>query len=157
MTTLMIPSFERRLLETIGEEMAAEPVPEWPPPSLQLCLDILQGIRANAANMRSILKGTLAEGVEVRAFVRDYRPFLPLTDDHLAQVQKLIERLSPVEDTASASLATALHSLEQEYQAFRDHLAETLSRASAALRPVDWERIRAAEEAHARGETKPFN
>lgn len=157
MTILTIPSFERRLLGTVREEMAAEPVSEWPPQSLQLCLGILQGIRANAATMHSILKGTLAEGVEVRSFVRDYRPFLPLTDDRLAQVRELIERLSPMEDTASANLAAALHALEQEYQAFRDHLAEALARASTPLPPVDWDRIRAAEEAHAHGDTKPFS
>lgn len=157
MTTLVMPSFEGRLLETVREEVATEPVPEWPPRSLQLCLDILQGIRDNAVSMRSTLKGALAEGVEVRAFVREYGPLLPLVDDHLAKVRGLVARLLPAEDAASGSLTAALRSLEQEYQAFRDLLADVLSRASASPRPIDWERIRAAEEAYARGDTKPFS
>jgi hypothetical protein len=32
-----------------------------------------------------------------------------------------------------------------------------LGRASEPLRPIDWERVHAAEVAHARGETKPFS
>ncbi len=157
MTMPALPSFEGRLLETVREEVATGPVPEWPPQSLQLCLDILQGIRANAADMRSTLKGTLAEGVEARAFVRDYGPLLPLVEDYIAKIQGLVARLSPAEDAASQSLAVALRALEQEYQAFRALLAESLSRASTPPRPVDWERIRAAEEAYARGDTKPFS
>lgn len=156
MTTLALPSFEGRLLETVREEVATGPVPEWPPQSLQLCLDILHGIRANAAHMRSTLKETLAEGVEFRGFVRDYGPLLALVDDHIAKVRGLVARLVPAQDAASGSLKASLRSLEQEYQAFRDLLAEVLSRASPP-RPVDWERIRAAEEAYARGDTKPFS
>ena len=39
----------------------------------------------------------------------------------------------------------------------RDLLAQAVARASEPPRPVDWERVRAAEEAHARGESKPFS
>jgi hypothetical protein len=36
MMTLALPSFERRLLQSVIDEAAAEPVHEWPPQSLQL-------------------------------------------------------------------------------------------------------------------------
>jgi hypothetical protein len=157
MTTLVMPSLERRLLQTVREEVAAEPVREWPPRSLQLCLNIFRGIRESIAEARQALEDELAEGVEARSFARTYGPFLPAADGHLASLRELIGELSPAEDTAAASFVAELRLLEQENAAYRDLLAAALSRASAAPRPVDWERVRAAEEAKARGETKPFS
>ena len=157
MPTLLIPSFERRLLQTVTEEVAAGPVREWPEQSLRLCLDLLRKMRENAANLRRGLEDVLAEGVEARSFTRDYGPVLPAAEDHLARVRELAGRLSPAKDGASESLAAELRLLGQEVQAFRDLLAGALSRASEPPRPVDWGRVRAAEEAHARGETKPFS
>jgi hypothetical protein len=156
MTALTIPSFERRLLRTVGEEVAAEPVHAWPEESLQLCLEIVRAIRENTANMRKRLGAVLAEGVEARSFARTYSPLLPTADDHSAKVRELLERLSPAEDASSESLVAELLLLEQETRAFRDLLAGALARASEAPRPADWGRVRAAEEAHARGETKSF-
>jgi hypothetical protein len=157
MTTLMRPSFERRLLQTVREEAAAEPVRTWPQQSLQLCLNFLRGIRASAADMRQELEQELADGVEARSFARTYGKYLPLADEHVVIVQELIETLSPAEDPAAQSLVEELRLLETENQAFRSLLAESLARASEPPRPVDWGRVRAAEEAHARGETRPFS
>jgi hypothetical protein len=149
MTTLMIPSFERRLLQMVREEVAAEPVHAWPPQSLQLCLDVMRKMCENTAHVCQVLEQVLADGVEARSFTRNYSPLLPTTDDHLANIRELVERLSAAEDPASESLAAVLRLLQQETKAFRDLLAEALSRASEASQPVDWGRVRAAEEAHA--------
>ncbi len=157
MTTLICPSFERRLLQTVKEEAAAEPVRAWPRQSLQLCLSFLRGIRESAADMRQEFEQELAEGVEARSFARTYSQFLPVADEHVVSVRELIEALSPAEDPAAQSLVEELRLLETENQAFRSLLAESLAQASEPPRPVDWGRVRAAEEAHARGETKPFS
>jgi hypothetical protein len=157
MTALKIPSLERRLLRAVGEEVAAEPVPEWPERSLQLGRDLLRKLRANAANLREALEQVLAEGVEARSFVRDYSPFLPDAEDYVAHVRNLVERVSSVGGAAGESLLAELRPLEEEYRSYRDLLAEALARASEPPRSVDWERIRAAEEACARGQTKPFS
>jgi hypothetical protein len=157
MTTLMMPSLERRLLQTVREEVTAEPVREWPPRSLQLCLNLLRDLRASATEMRQALENELAAGVEARSFARTYGPVLPAADGHLASLRELIGELSPAEDTAAASFVAELRLLEREHAAYRDLLAAALSRAAEAPRPVDWERVRAAEEAKARGETKPYS
>jgi hypothetical protein len=156
MTTLTSPSFERLLLRTVSEGVAAEPVGTWPPQTLQLGLDIVQTLRTNSTQTRHQLEQLLADGVEARSFVRDCSPLLALTDERLAKTREAVELLSAAEDTASARLLAELRLLEQEDRAFRDLLSRALSRASEAPRPVDWERVRAAEEAYARGETKPF-
>ena len=67
MTTLMMPSLERRL-KMVREEVAAKPVQEWSPPSLQWCVKILREMRVSAAEMRQALEGT--EGFAVVQRVR---------------------------------------------------------------------------------------
>lgn len=156
MTTLMIPSFERTLLQTVREEVAAEPVHEWSPRSLQLCLDLLRRLRQAAAEIHQDLKNEVSEGVEARSFARTYSPVLTAADHHLSSLRNLIEELAPSEGAAAESLVAELRLLEQEHAAFRDLLAEVLARATAGPRPINWDRVRAAEEAQARGETKPF-
>jgi hypothetical protein len=143
--------------------MAAVPVHEWPPQELQLFADAIQGIHRNTVQVRRALEDLLAGGVEARSFARDYSLFLPATESHLAGVRELVEHLQTAERLASESQAQVLRSLEAqvrsleyEMSAYRDLLADALARASQAPRPVDWERIRAAEEAYGRGETKPF-
>src|SRR5262245_19906856 len=123
MTTLLMPSLGRRLLQTVREEVAAEPVRDWSPRSLQLCLNVLREIRESIAAARRALEGELAEGVEARSFARTYGPVLPSADDHLASLRELIIELSPEEATAAASLVAELRLLEQENTEFRDLLA----------------------------------
>jgi hypothetical protein len=153
MTALMNPSLERRLLQRVREAAAAGPSP----PLLQLGLNILRDLRESAAEIRQALEDELAGGVEARSFARTYGPVLPAADGHLASLRELIEELSSAEDTAAASFVAELRLLEREHAAYRDLLSAALSRASEAPRPVDWERVRAAEEAKARGETKPYS
>jgi hypothetical protein len=157
MTTLTIPSLERRLLHTVGEEVAAEPVGRWPEQRLGLCLAVLREVREYTARGHRALEKLLGEGVEARSFARDAGPALAITEDNLAKVRGLLGLLSPGDEAAAAGLAAELRLLEQELGAFHDLLAEAVSRSSEAPRPVDWAHVRAAEEAHARGETKPFS
>jgi hypothetical protein len=156
MTTLLLPSFERQLLQTVREEVTAGRAHGWPQQKLQLSLDLLRLLREQTTRERQILEVILAHGVEARSFVRNCSPLLATTEDHLAKARDLVEWLSLTEDAASQSLAAESRLLEQETQAVRNLLAEALARASEPPRPVDWDRVRASEEAHARGETKPF-
>lgn len=157
MTTVTIPSLERRFLASVREEMEAKPIQEWPEQSFGLSLDVVRKLREHGAQMHRALQDELAEGVEARSFARRFGPLLDAVEDLVAEVRELRKRLSSAHDPASQRLAAELHSLEQEDQAFCNLLAEALNKASELPRPVDWERIRTAEEAHARGETKPFS
>jgi nitrogen fixation/metabolism regulation signal transduction histidine kinase len=157
MTTLAIPSLQRRLLETVREEVAAEPVRDWLPGSVQLCLDLLRRMRNNFNEMREELEKKLAEGVEARSFAGNSTSFLAAVDEHLNGIRKLVGLLTSANDAASKSMAAESRLLEENVQAFRDLLAKALSKASETPRSIDWEKVRAAEEAFARGETKPFS
>jgi flagellar biosynthesis chaperone FliJ len=159
MTTLVIPSFEpqEKLLQTVEDEVSAKPVSEWSEQTLQLCLDQLRSISKTVNEMHQLLEEKLAAGVEARSFARDYNRHLAITSVCIAKIRRLIERASSAKDRGSKSLAAELNSVEQKIQAFHNLLADALAPASEARRPVDWERVRASEEAHARGETKPFS
>ena len=156
MTTLTMP-VERRLLRKVREGLEAEPARDWPRQSVELCLGLLRGLREGTAEMRQGLEDELAKGVEAHSFTRTYAPVLPAADEHAATVRQLVDWLSPAEDAASRSLVAELRLLAQEHQALRDLLAEALARASGPHRPADSGRARAAEEAHARGETRSFS
>ncbi|HMC64106.1 MAG TPA: hypothetical protein VKI65_04140 [Gemmataceae bacterium] len=157
MTTLLIPSCERRFLQTVEEEIAAAPVRQWSQQTLRFCFRLLRDMREGSASTREMLEATLAGGVEARSFSRNYGPLLPAIDDRIGGVRELVRRLSPAEDPGSEGLLAELHLLEQEMQDARDLLVEALSRASEAPAPVDWNRVRVSEEAYARGETKLFS
>jgi hypothetical protein len=157
MPAITISSLERRILRSVGEEIASEPVAQWAEPSLQLCLALLRDIHETAGSMRRLLEGVLANGVEARRFAREYTQFLPLIDEHIHSVEELVGRVSPAKDAASESIEAGLKPIVEEYKAFRDFLAEALSLASEPGRPIDWDRVRAAEEAHARGDSKRYS
>jgi hypothetical protein len=128
-----------------------------PPQSLQLCLDVLGRLRQSVVDTRRALEDELAQGVEARSFARTYERFLPATEDQAALERELVDSLSQAGDANSQSLLAELVLLEQETRTLRDLLSGALSRASAPSRPVDWHRVRAAEEAHARDRTKSFS
>jgi hypothetical protein len=156
MPTLSVP-LERRLLQSVEEQAATEPVHTWPARSLQTAIGVLRQIRESAADARKELEDKLATGVEARSFARAYGPYLIATDEHVSLIRKLADFLLPAEDPSCRSLVAELRLLEQEEVAFRDLLAEALARASAPARPVDWNRVDAAGEAYAAGKTRPFS
>jgi hypothetical protein len=147
MTTLTKPSFNRRLLQAVREQVASEPIRGWDQRDLQLCLDFLQKLRENAADIRRALEEDLAGGVEPRSFVRDRCPFLHELNERIALVQELVESLSPVKDAAIESLLAELRLLDQENKTSRDLLAEALARASEPLRPIDWDQLKRESDA----------
>lgn len=157
MTTLTLPSLDRRLLLLVREEATAEPVRQWPARSLQLCSLLLKKMRESIADMRESLERVLSEGAEARSFVRQHAPLLPVLNEYVGTARDLAEQIAQAADAASEGLSEELRLLAAEGQAVRDLLAEALTRASAAPRPFDPARVRAAEAAHSHGETKPIS
>jgi hypothetical protein len=73
MTTLELPSLERRFLQSVREEAESHPIAEWPSGSLELCHSLFQKMRADAAKIRGGIENLLAEGVDARAFAANFR------------------------------------------------------------------------------------
>ena len=142
MTTLATPSFQRRLLSTVKDEVVAEPVRDWSQPSLELGLGLLRTFRASVAGMLQTLENMLSKGVEKRAFLREGARLLTEAMERTPLIQELVEALTPAEDAASLKLMAEVQALAEEEEAFRNLLTEALSRASMPFRPMDWDSLK---------------
>ncbi len=157
MTALEIPSLHRRLVKTLRDEVENEPIREWDPESLQLCLKILRDSSEKTARVRQSLEELLAGGVEARSFARGFGPLLGAVEEHAANVRGIGEHLSKAKGALPEAVAAELAVLARETLAYRDLLSEALARSTEPPRPADPERVRASEETYARGEAKPFS
>jgi hypothetical protein len=159
MTTLTAPSFKRRLdfVQSELAELATDPVSEFPPEVVQWCLEILPTLSATLGESHKKVREQLAKGVEARLLIRAISPLLPGCNETVDAIQKCLQWLSQREDEASARIAAQLRLLDQQARTHRDLVAHALSKASEPPRAPDLDRIRAAEEAYARGETKVFS
>jgi hypothetical protein len=157
MVALVMPCAERSLLKTVQEQIAAEPVRDWPSQSLKLCLNFLRALRKSTLEARCALEAELQNGAEARAFARAYGRYATEAAEHLHFVQQLIDDLATADDESSRELLAELHRLKKEKSDFHSLLAQGLALANAPPRPADSTRVQAAEQSHDRGETKPFN
>ncbi len=147
MTTLTAPFLERRLLQTVKEEVEARSVRDWPQDSVELGLTLFQRSRATTARMRKELQALLTKGVEARSFSRHAAPLLAAAEDFAASIRELIEKLSSSNDSDSARLLAELRLLEQEEKAYRDLLSEALARVAAPSPALDWDRLKSEADA----------
>ena len=153
MTTLTASTLQNRLLQTVGEAVANEQEANVGfGETIRLGVGIVRELRESVARTHRELEEELAGGVKGRSFARSYRPLLSATDEYQVQLERLLKELSGAEGTAGGELRRRVASAGKGgWQAFRDLLAEAVSRASEAPRPLDLERVKAAEAAYARG------
>lgn len=147
MTTLTAPSLERRLLQTVKEEVEAKSVNEWPDESVELCSILLRQIRERTAAKLRALQDMLAAGVEARSFVREGTPALAAAEERAASIRESIARLSSMEDIASTMLLGELRSLAEEEKSYRHLLADALGRVSSPPLAMDWDRLKREADA----------
>jgi hypothetical protein len=158
MTTLLIPRVERRLLLAVGEAVKAEPIQEWPKDSLDVVSEVFKRSRTSVSNLRQRLEKVLSRGVDPRVFAREMsEESIREVDEMLDTLRVTIKTLTEAEDPAAERFASDAVFLEKEFQAFRDLLSRAMSEASRPPGPVDWDRVRASEEAFASGKTKPIS
>lgn len=149
MTTLTNPkpSFNRRVLQAMREQVASEPIRSWEQRDLQLCLDFLRKLRENAADIHQAMEEDLTGGVEARSFVEGGGPFLDELNERIALVKEFDEALSSVKDPAIEKLVAELRLIDQENKASRELLKEALSRASEPPPPIDWDQLKRESDA----------
>jgi hypothetical protein len=144
MTALTTPALHHRLLLTVAEAVANDRLEE----TTRRGVGVVHELRESVARMTQQLEGDLAAGVEARSFARSHGALLPVTEENLAQLERLLQQVSPAAAGATAeSLAAELRLLQQQTQAFRDRLAAALDLASRPTPAVDWQRLRQEVEA----------
>jgi hypothetical protein len=158
MTTITHPTLQNRLLDIVSDEIDAQPaLAGWTYQTVKIFVSLAEALTEYATEWQSALEAELADGVEARSFARRYAGELPKWKRSAERLETLVERLAPATTPPVLDLKTELSRAKIVAEAVRDLLSETLRLATEQLRPIDLERVRASEEAHARGETKPFS
>jgi hypothetical protein len=106
---------------------------------------------------QAAIENNLCQGGDAKAFAAEYEQAALRLDPTMATVDKVLafvkgSRLPPL----GSLLISRYENLNAYLRSLRAFLVEAAEKASAPVPPVDWQRVREAEEAYARGETKPF-
>ncbi len=137
-----------RVVES-AEDLSAEDV--------RTALDVCDFIRAMFKKSRTSIERALSEGIDAKAFVARYERTVGTLDTVQGAVNRVLTRLKrsalPI---LGEELLSRYEDLDAEIASLRRLLHEALEKAKRPLRSFDWQHAREVEEAHARGETKPF-
>jgi hypothetical protein len=157
MTTAVYPVFASGLIDTIANAMGAEPVEEWPADALEQGAAFCRQARGLVKGIREELEQVLRKGKEAKALVAEIEPAAQALGKALASLSsRLDENGGRPSNPKAESFLSECEALVREAADFQSTLTEVLARAAAPLPPIDWNRVKEAEEAFVRGETRPF-
>lgn len=106
---------------------------------------------------RVSIENALGQGGEAKTFADKYDRAITALDTAKGTVSRVLTKAKGSRLPAlGEELISRLEDLDTDLANLREFLGETLATAKAPSRPTDWQRVREVEEAHARGETKPF-
>jgi hypothetical protein len=153
-TATVFPDLAVGLVEKMAEAFGDHKVQELPPEEIAAATSICRAIRHLFTAARHSVERSLSEGVDVKAFTARYDPTLSSLELISVSVARVAASAGPAPDLAGEFLSE-LRALGGDVADLQHLLGEALSKAKAPLRPIDWDRVREAEAAYARGETKP--
>jgi hypothetical protein len=158
MTTIAIPTLQNRVLDIVSNEIDAQPaLAGWTYQTVKIFVSLVDALTEYATEWQSALEDELADGVEARSFAQRYAGELPKWKRTVERLEALVVRLGPATTPPVSDLKAELSRAKTVAEAVHDLLYDTLRLATEQPRPMDLERVRASEEAYARGETKPFS
>ena len=157
MTTDVLPILATGQLDTIFRAVQAGPIRDWPAEAIQLVIaQCRQAVSAIQIARRSY-DALLRQGTDANSFVAQTEPFLRTLRSVPAESSKVLEQFKgqvlepPLRELWSAFVAMTLEAAD-----LIGFLETAIATANLPSKPIDWERVRQAEEAYMRGETKPF-
>jgi hypothetical protein len=157
MSTAVYPILASGLIDTLTNALQAKPVEEWPPEAIDDAIALCRRARRAVTGIRQEQEQKLQDGVQAKAFMADIEPLTQSIGPGLSALSRLADGLN------SHTVATPMRDFLLEAQALvreaadlHRFLSTALAKAKAPPRPMDLNRVREAEEAYARGETKPF-
>jgi hypothetical protein len=143
--------------ETMTNQLETRRVEEVTPEEASSFIPFCEFFEKQFAQTRRSLVERLIRGVEGRAFAAKFEDRVASLEAVLARMNRVVTKVrtgplsSPVEEFLSSFRA-----LMDEMLRLHQVLSQAVAKAKMPLRPVDWNRVREADEAYARGETKPF-
>ncbi|HWG47076.1 MAG TPA: hypothetical protein VN688_30205 [Gemmataceae bacterium] len=103
------------------------------------------------------IENGLRQGVEARSFATTYERAVAELDRVRGAVARVLEKARTSHlPTLGEEFISSYEDLTADLDRLRQFLAEAVIKAKAPPRPIDWDRVREADAAYARGETMPF-
>jgi hypothetical protein len=157
MSTAVYPILASGLINTLTDAMQAEPVEDWLPETVEEAISICRQARRAVKGMRHEQEQALQSGLKAKVFVAQIEPRAQVMEQGLAVLSQLVQGLrGQVLGAGMKDFLSEAQALVREVADLHSFLSEVLAKAKALPRPMDWDRVQEAEEAYARGETKPF-
>lgn len=131
------------------EELSAKDVHT----ALLVC-DFIQTLFRTA---RASIESALRQGVDARAFAATYERSVVRLETTKDAVSRVLAKVRGTRlPVLGGELISRYEDLDADLASLRQFLLEAIAEAKKPSCPVDWQRVREAEEAYARGETKTF-
>jgi hypothetical protein len=154
----VFPEMAMEFAETVTQAVEAGAEQELSAEDLRQVATACRETRDKFASLQEMLRNELTHGVDVATFVRQYEARLTRLDKlslrHSAVLAEA-DRLKAV-PSETQELIAEFEALGKAVCRFRDLLKEALSKMRTPRRPIDWQRVQAAQEAFRKGETRPF-
>jgi hypothetical protein len=151
-----IPDLAAGLAETLSDNV--EKVEELSTKDVQAALLVCTFMQTLLKMARGSIESSLRQGVDARAFASTYERSIAGLDSASKAVGRLLQRGHPRHwPILGEELLSGYEDLAADLAKLRQFLVEAVAKAKAPPRPLDWERVRQAEAAYGRGETKPFD
>jgi hypothetical protein len=152
----LFPGLPFGVVEAVAREMGAAPPGVLTEEDARYGLGLCRSAREQTRKIQDSLRRILGGGVEGKRFVDSvgpaFRAWAARVQEGRAEVKRL--DLSRISDTLAAELLAEFEAFFDDAEEVCRIVQETLDLATAPATPLDMDRVRAAEEAFARGETR---
>ncbi len=156
-TATMVPDLLVGLAATMANAFETRSVVELPPDDLSAGLSLCVSLQDLVKKARRSIEEGLSQGVDARAFAAKYERAVTGLETVLTTTERIITRArtSPLPPPAE-QFVSGYRALLDDMISLHQFLAEAVAKAKLPVRPIDWNRVKEAEDAYARGETKLF-
>jgi hypothetical protein len=148
----MLPDLIAGFTQAVERVRVEEMTPEDASAAIRLCV-FLQGLFAEA---RQEIEEELSRGVDARAFAARYKRMVAGLDAILLTHRGVTKAQASELPSPGEQFIVSYQALLDDLSSLHQLLAEALAKAKLPVRPVDWKRVQEAEDAYAKGQTKPF-
>jgi hypothetical protein len=152
MTTTFLPDLAMEVVEEMIHALEVGNVAEMSGMA-SCCHDVRRIIQ----EAQRAVEGKLSRGIEGRLFVARYDPLAAALEAWGKEVTRVVEQAKTrVLPEQTREFLSDFQGMGQDLANFQQFLVHVLDMARAPRRSIDWQRVKEAEAAYARGETKPF-
>ncbi len=156
MSAAVYPIFAGGLFDTIVRAMQTVRAEEWPAEVVEEGISLCQQARRLIRGSRHEIERLLRHGCEAKMFVTLVEPPELLWQSFFT-FSRVVEELGNRDvSPLTGNFLSEAQALSREAADLHRFLSAALAKANIPPRPIDWQRVKDAEEAYSRGETKPF-